>query len=190
MPAKRRSPNRPTILDPALVAEYGIDVPTGRLFLTGDVSEAMYQRATTGLAVLNQMARCERLTICLNTLGGDVYQALAIYDLIRSNQIPVDVLIVGSCLSAGVIILQGGQRRAATPSSFLMIHDGTEEVAGEVKTVRRTIKHLDHVNEIIQNIICERVNASSDEVSRWHNRDRYFGAKEALRLGLIDWITP
>lgn len=175
-------------LDTNLLNDLGVDLSTGRLFLTGEVCEAMYVRTLTGLAALNQAARTKRLTVCLNTLGGDVYQAFAIYDLIRLNHVPVDIHVNGPCLSAGVIILQSAQGRAATSNSYLMVHEGSESIDGESLTVHKTVEHFKGVNNRARKIIADRVKVSEERVQKWFERDKYFNAKAALKAGLIDMV--
>jgi ATP-dependent Clp protease, protease subunit len=172
-----------------ILSDWGVDLSSGRLFLAGEVSESMYVRLTTGLAILTTQSSVKRHTLVLNTLGGDVYQALAIYDAIRIHERPVDILVNGPCLSAGVIILQAAQGRAATPSSYFMVHEGNEAIEGESATVHRTIKHFEKLNEYTFDLINARLRVPSDRLSKWMSRDKYFNAKEALAVGLIDKIV-
>ena len=84
-----------------------IDREYGIIYLHGEVDSDMYGVAARGLADLS--VTHENITMVLNTEGGDFYQALAIYDLIRIaetiNNTPVKILCVGPVMSSGVIIL-------------------------------------------------------------------------------------
>lgn len=180
-----------TTIEHSLVVDNYIDLSTGRLFLIGGVDEDLYTRAATGLALLNQANRLDRITIILNTLGGEVYQGLAIYDLIKLSATPVDVLVNGPCLSAGVIILQAAQVRAATSSSFLMVHDSTEEIEGLRRDVRSTVRHFDDLSEKMWKRILHQIDPEKQELYKqsWSEEDTYFTPEEALLVGLLDKVV-
>ncbi len=148
----------------------------------------MFGGCQTGLAILNQ-AKPKRITIALTTDGGCVYEAFGIYDLIRSNPIPVDVHAVGYCMSAGPVILQAGTKRTATENTQFMIHLGQESVSGEVATVRAAQKHLMSMGRRMQAILGARVDIDRNALAELIEETTYMSEDEAQSYGLIDEVT-
>lgn len=168
--------------------DYGVDAVTRRLFLNDGVDEHMYNKMLTGLAFLNASRPDEPITIVLNTLGGDINIALAMYDQIKMNPTPVNILVNGHCMSAGVLILQAAMERAATPSSHFMIHYGSQWNDGDWTKVERAVDFYKEVRNLHERILLERANVNKKQMSKWMDQDLFFDANKALELGFIDRI--
>jgi ATP-dependent Clp protease protease subunit len=167
----------------------GIDVVTRRLFLNDGVDELMYNKALAGLAYLNTMRVDEPITIVLNTCGGDINYAFAIYDLIRMNPTTVNILVNGHCMSAGVLILQAATERAATPSSDFMIHYGSQWNDGDWTKVERAVDFYKKVRDRHFNVLLERSLLSKKQLHKYMEEDFFFNAEDALAAGFIDRIV-
>ena len=64
----------------------------------------------------------ESLVIHINSPGGDAYAGLALYDFIKSSQIPVTTVVEGIAASAASLIFLAGEKRMMTQNSTIMIH--------------------------------------------------------------------
>ena len=64
------------------------------------------------------------LYIALDSVGGSVYEAFKVYDLIRERQQPTFVNVVGYCYSAASVILlaASAERRTASANASFLIH--------------------------------------------------------------------
>lgn len=171
-----------------LLVSQGVDLHAQKLYLNGDVSEVMTSRCQIGLAILNQM-KPKHITIVLSTDGGCVYEAFAMYDIIKSNPYPVDIHCVGYVMSAGPVILQAARRRTAAPNTQLMLHLGQETISGEVGTVRKAREHLESMGERMFEILAERATVLSGEIQQYIDETTYFTAAEACTVGLIDEVV-
>ena len=125
------------------------------------------------------------IDIYLNTDGGEVYQGLAIHDIINEmgKKIVTRVICVGQVFSSGIFILMAAGCRAATPNSFLMIHYGET-----TNSSNNDIRHNKELIAIHTNICYDRSLVSKRKINSWNNQDTYFNAEEALEIGLIDEI--
>jgi len=151
------------------------------------------------LLILNDVLPSENhIKFILNTPGGDIYHMAAIYDFMKEitdiDKRKILVLASGSCMSAGAYILQGGTERYSHAGCSFMIHYGYTSVAGEVKTVERQIeyekildkRYLEVMYECMKN---KNKRITKNEVDKMCDRDTWFTAKEALKIGLIDYIV-
>lgn len=166
------------------VREHYIDKDSSTIFLVGDVDSKMYSYLVAGLNKLEQSAK---LTVVLNTYGGEVYQALAIYDSLRyCVSIGCDVKIVccGPVMSAGTLILQAATERVAMENSYLMVHYGEDSANSSSDAV-----HNKELLRLFQKILAERAKVKKRTVNSWFKTDTYFSASRALEVGLVDRLV-
>lgn len=183
---KLNSISRADSLD--LLVDYGINLQEKELDVTGDVDEAMYRRISRGLAVLNQI-NAQKITIVLNTTGGDLFTSLAIYDVIKRNKTKVDILAVGTCQSAGTVILQAANQRLSTPNTSFMVHYGSDHVSADYLNVKRYMEHRDEYEDLIKTIFKDRCGWNDELYEKWNEKDTYLLPNWALHYGLIDKVV-
>jgi ATP-dependent Clp endopeptidase proteolytic subunit ClpP len=171
-----------------LTIDYGIDLVNRTLLISGAVNEGMYDQVAYGLSVLNQL-QAESIIIRLNTEGGSLYAALGIFDLIKYNKTPVDILATGTCMSAGTVIMQAARKRQSTSLTQFMIHHGSEYVAATHKDFQRYAAHSAELESKMEKLFCERCNWDDEKYAELHKHDTYLSAEEARRLNLIDEVV-
>lgn len=126
----------------------------------------------------------ERLILC--TSGGDVHISLAAADFVFRRG--TEIIVTGQCMSAGLVILASSHSRKATALTRFYNHPCSEWTPdGSSKTSDPEMKLLDR--------LCARIlgNATDKEPEFWMDSswdNHYFGAEEALELGLIQEIIP
>lgn len=158
-----------------------VDPVLKNIHLIGTVSEDMYHQLLDGLLILKDEPE---INIFINTYGGDMYQSLAIYDVIKGlRKMEVNIICVGPVMSAGMIILQAGSKRYASQNSQLMVHYG-EDVNDSLTTAQQNKKLF----TLMKKIIGERVTVSKRTINNWFKSDTFFTASEAKRYGLIDEV--
>ena len=188
-PAKQSRLNSIDRIDAIRLAiDYGIDLTNKTLIVTGSVNDAMYEQVAYGLSILNQL-QAKSVTIRLNTEGGSIYSALGIFDLIKQNKTPVDILATGICMSAGTVIMQAANKRQSTPLTQFMLHHGSDFASGTHKDFLRYAKHSETLEELFEKIMCERCNWDDEKYAELHKHDYYFDANQALKLNLIDEVV-
>ena len=163
-----------------------VDKSAGIIYLHGEVDVDMYGILARGISDLGANQYLDSITLVLNTEGGDLYQALAIYDLIRLQQItkPIKVLCCGPVMSAGIVIMCAAEERVAMPHTQFMIHYGEE-----YNDAPSSVKHNKHLFGVMKDIVKARVNVSKRKLSSWFNQDTYLTANDALQAGLVTRIT-
>lgn len=151
--------------------------------LIGPIDERMYK-----MIVANQPSKSpDGLKIFINSGGGDINQAFAIYDLLirlRSSGTRIKTVATGECYSGAAILLQAGEERFATPHASIMFHKGSFGVDhNDAEENYRTVKHYLELDELHKKIFTDR----GVKMSKL-GKARYFTAKAALDFGLIDGI--
>ena len=150
---------------------------TKTLTLVGPVNDEMFK-------VLVRAVEVTPSTIILNTGGGCIYTALAMYDIIRSEMPKVQIITAGQCMSAGMIILQAGYKRFAYENTQLMVHYGEEG-----NNSMATVKHNSILTDTHAKIIAKRSLVTEKKIkSNWFWKDTFLTTEQALNYGLIDYI--
>ena len=165
----------------SLLLSQGIDVDNATVSLCGEVDHLMYEKVFKAIHILHS---ADYITFLLNTEGGYVSHGFAIHDLIKSAAPNAKMMCVGSVMSAGVIILMAGKEKISYPNTQFMIHYGSETNESGTETI-----HNNKITKKLKDLVENNVNVKRRTVNSWFNKETYFDAEHALRVGLIDRIV-
>jgi len=171
----------------------GIDVANRRVFI-GDIDASTADSAIKGLYLMETESPETPVEVFISSLGGDVYEALALYDIINTIRCPVHTFAYGKCMSAAPLLLAAGAPgcRWVSPHCLFMHHDWAAEVEGKGSELINVVKHYEEIGKIWTTLFAERTNKN---FKWWDTRakkatDFYFSADEALEWGVADqfWV--
>lgn len=150
--------------------------------LIGEVNDEMLTILSQQLiqAAINR----DEVTIIISTYGGEVYPALGMYDMIKHHPHKTTTIAIGPCFSAGMIILQAGQKRAMTKNAVLMTHYGESGSGSEGDAKQNDKLHKQH-----KDMVGSKVKVSQRVVNNWFKQETYFDADQALKVGLVDEVV-
>lgn len=171
--------------------DYGIHVPSASIWL-GEGEDGIDRQTLVRLAknlLILESAGKPQITVYLNTPGGDVQQALGIYDLLKGANAHITIIGYGSIESAGTVVLQAGDHRAVSRNSLVMYHHGTTEIpempTGEYNNYHRYGRKLDdRADEVVR----LNIGVTKRKFARMIHNGMYCTADEALAAGLIDEV--
>lgn len=155
----------------------------------GDVRNA----ADTANAIRDARGRFDSIELTIvDCPGGNVSQAVGMYELIRGQGVPVLTRTVGMCASAATILLAAGDERYSTPLCRFLIHEGRfsyveSATAGDL---REAAEFLDGTNSQVADIYVQATGGvkSKDEWLDEMNKDRFTTAKAMQDFGLVTKI--
>jgi ATP-dependent protease ClpP protease subunit len=90
-----------------------------------------------------------RINLRLNTPGGEVFDATAIYNALIEHPARIDVHIDGVAASAGSYIAMSGDEIRMADNAYMMIHNAQGGVVGEAEDMRKYAEVLDKMNDNI-----------------------------------------
>lgn len=180
-----------------LFLEEGICLDTKTIEVSGDVDEEMYKKVVKSMHILNQSPG--QVTIYLNSTGGSVTQAKAIYDIIKNSTNYTEIVVIGEAVSAATIILMAGDSRVMTENTNLMLHSGSESASDmKPRDFDALQKQYRADEEFMYSVYAERLNEkkikdkkkklTNEDVKILLTNDFYMTSEEALKLGLISKI--
>lgn len=135
------------------------------------------------------------IEIHLNSEGGIVYDALAIYDVIKKieKRYVVKVFCSGKIMSAAFLVLSAGSKgfRFAGRNTTFMLHQVQTQTIGNQSDAENEIKESRRLQNQYLEIISKNSKKSKNDLSKMiqSGKNSYFSSKEALLMGFIDHIS-
>lgn len=141
------------------------------------------------LAELGALPNDAALDLRLNSPGGSVFDAVAIFNALKRHAGEVTVWIDGIAASAASYIAMAGDSVVMPQNAFLMIHDPSGLVMGTAEDMRSTAEALDKVKGSLIQGYAAKSGKPDDEIAALMAAETWLDAQEALALGLIDRIA-
>lgn len=161
------------------------------IYLTGEISDEMHLYFMHCLQYLETDSQAP-VYIHLNSMGGSVYAGLAIYDLIKSSSLEINIICESMALSMGAIILTAGtkgHRFIRKHASVLMHNPSIASVSMKnADDLNIIVANITELQEKLINAVTECTELSYEDVQRIFQESRMLSATEALTLGLCDKI--
>ena len=193
---ENRPPAIPLVVEQTARGERVLDVYSSLLknriiFLASAVDDAVSNVVVAQLLHLAQEDPDEAIQIFINSPGGGVDAGLAIYDTMHLIRPQVATTCVGLAASIAAVILAGGAkgRRAALPSSRIMIHQASGGLAGTSADIDVQARELLRLNARVKELLAADTGQSEARIARDINRDFWMNAREAQDYGVIDSIV-
>jgi ATP-dependent Clp protease, protease subunit len=130
----------------------------------------------------------------INSPGGSVYDALAIYDTMQYITNDVQTVGIGMQASAAAFLLSSGTKgkRFILPNSTVMIHQPSSGTRGKVTDQEIDLKESLRVKQLLEEIMARNTGQKAERIHEDMERDKWLSADEALKYGIVDGIinTP
>lgn len=140
--------------------------------------------ASTAQIVKAAMAVGQRpVTVHINSPGGSVTDALAIYSILRKHQGHITAVVDGLCASAATIVALAADEIVMAEHSLLMVHNPWTVASGDAAQMRKTADTLDVASREMVALYTERTGLSGDKVSAIMGAETWFNAYEAVEAG-------
>ena len=141
------------------------------------------------LAELGALPDATPLALRLNSPGGSVFDAVAIYNAIKRHSGTVTVWIDGIAASAASYIAMAGDEVIMPENAFLMIHDPAGVVMGTAVDMRAMAEALDKIKGSLLQGYAAKSGRSHEEIAPLMAAETWLDAKDALDLGFADRIA-
>lgn len=139
---------------------------------------------------LDELNSKDNITVHINSVGGEFYSGLAIYNRLRNLSAKVTTINDGLAASAGSIIFMAGDTRKVHAGSNLMIHGVMSFLYGYYNTtdLRSEIKDLDAHNKAAIAAYVEATGLDQETVKAAMSKDTYMTGQEAVDAGWADEV--
>lgn len=185
----------PTVIEKTKFGERAYDIYSRLLkeriiFLGTDINDQVANSIIAQLLFLESQDSKSEIKLYINSGGGSVSAALAIYDTIQYIKPKVSTICVGLAASAAAILLASGEkgRRFSLPNSEIMIHQVMGQVGGQATDIDIHAKHILATKEKLNKILSKHTGQSLAKVKNDMERDYFMSASEGKNYGIIDKI--
>jgi len=129
------------------------------------------------------------MSLHINCVGGDVFEGMAIYNVLKKRTARTTVYIEGLAASMGSVIALAGDEVVMAENSLFMIHNAWGGAMGEATEIRKTAALLDKISGEIADIYTKKTNLPYNRVKEMMDEETWLSADEAYNLGFIDSIS-
>ena len=131
-------------------------------------------------------ANGDDIEVRLNSPGGNVFEGITIYNMLKSYKGNVKVIVDGLAASIASVIALGGDEIVMNEGSFFMIHNPFSGVMGESEDFRKQADILDSIRDQILGIYQSATGLGTDELIEMMNEETWLTAEEAIELGFAN----
>ena len=129
------------------------------------------------------------LTLRLNSPGGSVFDAVAIYNALKRHAGPVSVWIDGIAASAASYVAMAGDEVVMPENAFLMIHDPSGFVMGTADDMRAMAEALEKIKASLVAGYVAKSGGAEDDIAALMAKETWLDAAEAVELGFADRLA-
>ena len=160
------------------------------IFMVGQVEEHMANLVVAQLLFLESENPNKDISLYINSPGGVVTAALAIYDTMQFIKPDVSTLCIGQAASAGALLLCSGQKgkRYSLPNSTIMIHQVLGGYQGQNTDIQIHAKETKRIGDMLTHIIDDNTGQPIETIENDTNRDNFMSAQEACDYGIVDKV--
>ena len=133
--------------------------------------------------------KSKNLNVYINSLGGSVFDGIAIYNTLKNFKGKVTTKIQGIGASIASVIALAGDKIEMSDNSLLMIHDPYAVAGGNSTEMRKTADLLDKIRNEIANIYQKQTGLNKETIEGLMTNETWFNSSEALEKGFITDIS-
>ena len=161
------------------------------IFITGEINDTLASTIVSEIIYLSAVSQKKKITIYINSPGGEVNSGLAIYDAMKNSPCPIETIGIGLCASMGALLLSSGDKglRKAYKNCEIMIHQPLGGTNGQVSDIEIMTKRFAYLKEQITEILSKNTSQPIKKITKDCDRNFFLNSNEALEYHLIDEIV-
>lgn len=135
-----------------------------------------------------RLDQCGDVTVYINSPGGDVFAAAAMYSALREHKGHVTVKVTGIAASAASVVAMAGDEILMSPVAYMMIHDPWTVASGNAREFERQAAMLRETSEGLVAAYTQRTGKTRDEIVKMLEAETYMSAQRCVDEGFADGI--
>ena len=160
------------------------------IFLGEDVNPHTANLIIAQLLFLDNEDNKKDIQLYINSPGGSVYDALAIYDTMQHVKADVQTVGIGVQASAAAFLLSSGTKgkRYILPHATVMIHQPSSGTRGKVTDQEIDLRESLRVKKLLEQIMAKNTGQKAEKIHDDMERDKWLTADEAKKYGIVDEV--
>ena len=186
----------PTVIEKTQYGERAYDIYSRLLkdrivFLAGPIIDPIANSIIAQMLYLAAQGPEKEIKFYINSPGGVLTSALAIYDTMQYVKCPVSTVCVGAAASGAAVLLAAGTKgkRFALPNAEVLLHQvAVSGLAGQAVEVEIAAKQIVKLKDKINKILAKHTKQPLERLEKDTDRDFYLSAPEAKEYGIVDEV--
>ncbi len=160
------------------------------IILSGEIDKSLASRVVHQLLILENEGE-KPIRLYIDSPGGDVNAAFAIFDTIRFIQPSTLTIGMGLVASAGALVLLAARRdqRYGFPNSHYLLHQPMSGMRGVATDIEIHAREIERTRTRINQIVAAECKKSLSQIEKDTDRDFWLNAEEAQSYGLISTLV-
>lgn len=122
----------------------------------------------------------------INSPGGDMFEGLAIYNVLREHPKDITIKVMGMAASAASVIAMAGDTIEIGAASFLMIHNCWVGAVGNRHDMQEVAEFLAPFDQAMADVYAQRTGKTPAECAKWMDQETYMSGSVAIERGFAD----
>jgi len=186
----------PTVIEKTQYGERAYDIYSRLLkerivFLGGPIVDPVANSIIAQLLFLASKDPKKDIQLYINSPGGVLTSALAIYDTMQYIKCQVSTVCIGSAASGAAVLLAAGAKgkRYSLPNAQILLHQvAVSGISGEAIEVEIAAKQILKLKEKVNKILAKHTGQPLERIEKDTDRDFYLLPEEAKEYGIIDEV--
>ena len=186
----------PTVIEKTHYGERAYDIYSRLLkdriiFLAGPIIDPVANSIIAQILYLAAQDPAKEIKFYINSPGGILTSALAIYDTMQYVKCPVSTVCVGAAASGAAVLLAAGTKgkRFALPNAEILLHQvAISGLGGQAVEVEIAAKQIVKLKDKINKILVKHTGQPLARLEKDTDRDFYLSAQEAKEYGIVDEV--
>lgn len=160
------------------------------IFIGSPIDDGLANAVIAQLLFLESQNAKDDIKMYINSPGGSVTSALAIYDTMQYVKSDVQTICIGMAASAAALLLASGKKgkRFALPNSEVMIHQVLGGTSGQATDIDIHAKHILKTRDRLNTILARHTGKKLQRIAEDTERDYFMSAEEAMKYGIVDKV--
>lgn len=186
----------PVVIEKSQYGERAYDIYSRLLkdriiFLGGPIVDSLANSIIAQMLFLASKDPKKDIQLYINSPGGVLTAALAIYDTMQYVKCPVSTVCIGLAASGAAVLLAAGEKgkRFALPNSEILLHQvAVSGVGGQAVEIEIAAKQIIKLKDRVNKILVNHTGKPLEKIEKDTDRDFYLSAQEAKEYGVIDEV--
>jgi ATP-dependent Clp protease protease subunit len=126
------------------------------------------------------------VTVAINSPGGDMFEGIAMYSMLKDHAGEVTIKVMGLAASAASIIAMGGDQVKIARPAFLMIHNAWVIAIGNRHDLRSVAEQLEPFDAAMADVYAARTGEDQKAMGKLMDRESWIGGSAAVDQNFAD----
>lgn len=162
--------------------------PATSISIYGRIGQSMDGQGVTSRSIAAALRSIgpRAVTVNINSPGGDYFEGLGIYNLLRQHAGEVTVHVLSMAASAASVIAMAGDRILMADHSRIMIHNAWGVAVGNRHDMARAMQMLEPLDRDMASVYASRSGMDEPAVSALMDAETFMSVEDAIKKGFAD----